>query len=68
MTIGIRQMTPDDWPATDATGIWTVQSAVFPENESSLALQTDARVWARSGQERMGARTLVPNRHIRAAI
>ncbi|MFD5461826.1 GNAT family N-acetyltransferase [Kitasatospora sp. NPDC127059] len=40
--------------STDAAGIWTVQSGVFPENTASLALHTKAGFRVVGTRERLG--------------
>jgi phosphinothricin acetyltransferase len=40
--------------STDAAGIWTVQSGIFPENTASLALHTKAGFRVVGTRERLG--------------
>jgi L-amino acid N-acyltransferase YncA len=42
--------------STDAAGIWTVQSAIFPDNEASLALHRAAGFRVIGVRERIGRR------------
>lgn len=46
--------------AADATGIWTVQSGVFPENEASLALHRKLGFRDVGTRERVGRMTYGP--------
>lgn len=43
--------------STEAAGIWTIQSAIFPSNEASLALH------ARAGFRRVGYRERIARHH-----
>lgn len=45
---------------TDATGIWTVQSGVFPENAASLALHAAVGFRVVGTRERLGRMTYGP--------
>jgi phosphinothricin acetyltransferase len=40
--------------STEAAGIWTIQTGVFPENEASLALHTNCGFRVVGTQERLG--------------
>ncbi|MER6302443.1 GNAT family N-acetyltransferase, partial [Kitasatospora sp. NPDC001539] len=42
--------------STDAAGIWTVQSGIFPENTASLALHAKAGFRVVGIRERLGQR------------
>ncbi|GAA1154505.1 N-acetyltransferase family protein [Nocardioides aquiterrae] len=46
--------------ATEAAGIWTIQSGVFPENAASLALHTAAGFREVGVRERVGRMTYGP--------
>ncbi|AEE47757.1 GNAT family N-acetyltransferase [Cellulomonas fimi] len=46
--------------STDAAGVWTVQSGVFPENAASLALHAAAGFRAVGTRERLGRMTHGP--------
>lgn len=46
--------------STDAGGVWTVQSGVFPENSASLALHASAGFRTVGTRERLGRMTYGP--------